>query len=219
MVSRFGKSFLGGEKCFPSSGRHFLGGKLSSRIGTGMRGRDKFPFVRICFWFYWISSHFVVRMLISVRLRLFLPPSPSWISRIVHYSLQLTKENPLKNSPQWELEIKSKQILSGMPAYGGSVIPSFLLYNKTRKPQADGHAELVSASVRSQGLVKARSEILKQVQDDIGCTCYFYYHFGRPNSIFSCDCRDKMTPSATAKRWKATETENVRKGKTQIRNF
>ena len=54
-----------------------------------------------------------------------------------------------------------------MPACSGSVIPSFLLYNKTRKPQADGHAELVSASVRSQGLVKARSEILKQVQDDI----------------------------------------------------
>ena len=50
-----------------------------------------------------------------------------------------------------------------MPACSGSVIPSFLLYNKTRKPQADGHAELVSASVRSQGLVKARSEILKQV--------------------------------------------------------
>ena len=29
-----------------------------------------------------------------------------------------------------------------------------------------GHAELVSASVRSHELVKARSEILKQVQDD-----------------------------------------------------
>ena len=70
-----------------------------------------------------------------------------------------------------------------MPAYGGSVIPSFLLYNKTRKPQADGHAELVSASVRSQGLVKARSEILKQVQDDIWRYLLLLTHFGAANSI------------------------------------
>ena len=31
------------------------------------------------------------------------------------------------------------------------------------------HAELVSASVRGEGVAKARVEILKQVQDDVWC--------------------------------------------------
>ncbi|MBP3375040.1 MAG: hypothetical protein J6L60_10990, partial [Bacteroidaceae bacterium] len=52
-----------------------------------------------------------------------------------------------------------------------------------------GHAELVSASVRSQGLVKARSEILKQVQDDIWRYLLLLTHFGAANSILMFFCQ------------------------------
>ena len=38
-----------------------------------------------------------------------------------------------------------------------------LLYNKRRHSRVDGHAELVSASVRGEVLILARSEMLKQV--------------------------------------------------------
>ena len=70
-----------------------------------------------------------------------------------------------------------------LAAHRPKYVSFVLLYNKTRKPQADGHAELVSASVRSQGLVKARSEILKQVQDDIWRYLLLLTHFGKANSI------------------------------------
>mgnify|MGYP003410391656 CR=1 FL=1 len=72
---------------------------------------------------------------------------------------------------------------SSLAAHCPKYVSYVLLYNKTRKPQADGHAELVSASVRSQGLVKARSEILKQVQDDIWRYLLLLTHFGAANSI------------------------------------
>ena len=77
------------------------------------------------------------------------------------------------------LTTHSSSLATHRPKYVSFV----LLYNKTRKPQADGHAELVSASVRSQGLVKARSEILKQVQDDIWRYLLLLTHFGAANSI------------------------------------
>ena len=44
-----------------------------------------------------------------------------------------------------------------------TVISLFLLYNKRRESKVDGHAELVSASVRGEVLILARSEMLKQV--------------------------------------------------------
>ena len=54
----------------------------------------------------------------------------------------------------------------------------FLLYNKRRNSRVDGHAERVSASVRGEALILARSEILKQVQDDIWRHLLFLHPFG-----------------------------------------
>ena len=58
-------------------------------------------------------------------------------------------------------------LYSSLTVHSPKSCPYVLLYNKRRHYRVDGHPELVSASVRGEVLILARSEILKQVQDDI----------------------------------------------------
>ena len=66
---------------------------------------------------------------------------------------------------------------SSLTVHSPKTCPYVLLYNKSRHSRVDGHAELVSASVRGEVLILARSEILKQVQDDIRSHLLFILSF------------------------------------------